>query len=105
MAKQRKRRRSSEDEGLHPLAGPVDGPNKVALRAFRLSLWSLIPGAGLILGPVAAGTRQYRQSSRQARRGVYFSNACLNCGYDRELDGGHELDWLGTHHFRGAVHE
>ncbi len=43
------RRRGNPDEG--ETAGNDTDP--AAWRAYRLSLWSLIPGVGLLLGPVA----------------------------------------------------
>ena len=52
MAKRKPRRRAEEDL-VDPLAVPVDGTNRVALRAYRLSQWGLIPGVGLVLGPIA----------------------------------------------------
>jgi len=33
--------------------GEAVGRNQMAARAFRLSLWSLVPGLGLLLGPAA----------------------------------------------------
>mgnify|MGYP002403910227 CR=1 FL=1 len=41
------RRRAPVDEG------EAVGRNQMAARAFRLSLWSLVPGLGLLLGPAA----------------------------------------------------
>jgi hypothetical protein len=52
MAKSRVKRRAADDM-VDPLAIEVSGANWIALRAFRLSQWSLIPGVGLVLGPVA----------------------------------------------------
>ena len=52
MAKRKPRRRAEEDL-VDPLAVPVDGTNRVALWAYRLSQWGLIPGVGLVLGPAA----------------------------------------------------
>jgi hypothetical protein len=49
-----KRRRMANGDMEDPLAGPVEGSNRIALRAFRLSQISLIPGVGLILGPLSA---------------------------------------------------
>lgn len=34
-------------------AAAVDSNNPAAWRAFRASLWSILPGAGLLLGPLA----------------------------------------------------
>jgi hypothetical protein len=54
MAKQRARKRAGNDEPYDPLAVPVEGANRTALRSYRLGIWSLIPFVGLILGPLAA---------------------------------------------------
>jgi hypothetical protein len=54
MGKTRERRRVTTDVPYDPLAGPVEGANRTALWAYRVSLCSLIPGVGLILGPAAA---------------------------------------------------
>jgi hypothetical protein len=35
-------------------AAAVDSNNPAAWRAYRVSLWSIVPGLGLLLGPVAA---------------------------------------------------
>jgi hypothetical protein len=45
------RRRASDD--LEPPGSPAVPSNRPALRAYRLSLYGLIPVAGLVLGPVA----------------------------------------------------
>ena len=34
-------------------AAAVDSPNPAAWRAYRVSLWSVVPGFGLLLGPAA----------------------------------------------------
>ncbi len=44
------RRRSGDDD---PPASPAVPSNRPALRAYRLSLFGLIPIAGLVLGPAA----------------------------------------------------
>jgi hypothetical protein len=35
------------------VAAVVDSNNPAAWRAFRVSLWSVLPGLGLLLGPIA----------------------------------------------------
>ncbi|HWG44976.1 MAG TPA: hypothetical protein VN688_19560 [Gemmataceae bacterium] len=47
MRRSGSRRRNTVDEG------EAAERNHRAARAFRLSLWSLVPGLGLLLGPVA----------------------------------------------------
>jgi hypothetical protein len=36
-------------------AAVVDSPNPAAWRAYRVSVWSVVPGFGLLLGPLAMG--------------------------------------------------
>jgi hypothetical protein len=51
----RRRRQARRVEGVDsPFAGRAEGPNGPALRAYRLSVLGLVPGLGLVLGPVAA---------------------------------------------------
>src|SRR6516225_1378821 len=47
------RRRGSGDEPDSPFSPYVEGPNRPTLRAYRLSVYGLVPGVGLILGPLA----------------------------------------------------
>lgn len=51
----RSRKRSLPDEIDSPFARTVEGPNRRAIRAYRLAVLSLIPFAGAALGPVALG--------------------------------------------------
>src|SRR4051812_29513822 len=53
MAKQRLRKKPSNDEPYDPLAVPVTGANRLGLWSFRLAIWGLIPGVGLLFGPAA----------------------------------------------------
>jgi hypothetical protein len=53
MSKSRVRRKPANDEPFDPLAVPVEGANRMALWAYRLGLWGLIPVVGLLLGPAA----------------------------------------------------
>jgi hypothetical protein len=48
------RRRSLPEENDSPFSSRAEGTNRDALQAYRLSIYSLIPGVGLFLGPVAA---------------------------------------------------
>jgi hypothetical protein len=49
----RPRRRGIAEESDTPFGSNVEEPNRPALRAYRLSVWGLIPLCGLVLGPVA----------------------------------------------------
>jgi hypothetical protein len=49
----RPRRRGIAEEADTPFGPDVEEPNRPALRAYRLSVWGLIPPLGLILGPLA----------------------------------------------------
>lgn len=62
-------------------AAAVDSNNPAAWRAYRVSLWSIVPGLGLLLGPVAAvlGYRAVRDAGddysarNRARAALVFS--------------------------------
>jgi zinc-ribbon domain len=47
------RRRDPGDDAETPFAPRPDSPLAPAMRAFRWGVYSLIPGAGLVLGPIA----------------------------------------------------
>jgi hypothetical protein len=49
----RQRRRAAVDDGNGASNSNADMHNAAALRAYRLSLYAMIPGAGLLLGPIA----------------------------------------------------
>src|SRR5262249_4149558 len=51
----RARKRSLPDEIESPFARTVEGPNRRAIRAYRVAVLSLIPFAGAVLGPLALG--------------------------------------------------
>ncbi|HTU93197.1 MAG TPA: hypothetical protein VMF69_24165 [Gemmataceae bacterium] len=61
-------------------AAVVDSNNPEAWRAYRVSLWSVLPGLGLLLGPVATvlGWRAIRSvgddfsASNRARAAIVF---------------------------------
>jgi hypothetical protein len=46
-------RRATVDELDNPFSGPFKPVNLPALRAYWVALWSMIPGLGLLLGPLA----------------------------------------------------
>jgi hypothetical protein len=52
-ARRKPRRRSAGDDLDSPFARGVPGPNGVALRVYQLSVYGLMPGLGLFLGPLA----------------------------------------------------
>lgn len=47
------RRRGSAEESDLPLSPGAEACNRAALRAYRVCLFGLIPGLGLVLGPAA----------------------------------------------------
>jgi hypothetical protein len=47
------RRRGGLDDADTPFSPYIEPPNRPALRAYRLSVYGLVPGAGLLLGPLA----------------------------------------------------
>ncbi len=48
----RPRRRATPEESDTPFAGPIDEANRGAVWAYRLCVLGLVPGLGLVLGPV-----------------------------------------------------
>jgi hypothetical protein len=52
-ARPARRAASRRPNGEAAEAAALDSNNPAAWRAYRVSLWSLVPGLGLILGPVA----------------------------------------------------
>src|SRR5438105_1917782 len=50
----RRRRRSSVEDTDTPFGRYIDPANRPAVRAYRLAVLSMVPGLGLVLGPVAA---------------------------------------------------
>src|SRR5207245_395004 len=54
LGRRRGRRRSVAPESDSPFAAEVAAHNRPALRAYRLALLSILPGAGLIAGPIAS---------------------------------------------------
>jgi hypothetical protein len=50
----RRRRRNALDETDTPFSRYIDPANWPAVRAYRLAVLSMVPGLGLLLGPVAA---------------------------------------------------
>ncbi len=53
LTRRSRARRATVDELENPFSGPFKPANLPALRAFWVALWSMIPGLGLLLGPVA----------------------------------------------------
>ena len=49
----RAKRRGVALESDTPFAGSVEGPNRSAIWGYRVAVLGLIPGLGLLLGPVA----------------------------------------------------
>jgi hypothetical protein len=49
----RKRRRPSSEEVDSTTDPKAEQCNRAGLRAYRISVWGILPGAGLVLGPVA----------------------------------------------------
>jgi hypothetical protein len=49
----RPRRRGSGDDADAPVSPEAERRNSAAAHAYRLCLWGLVPGLGLVLGPVA----------------------------------------------------
>jgi hypothetical protein len=47
------RRRAVPEEADTPFSAHIEPPNRPALRAYRLSVYGLVPGVGLLLGPLA----------------------------------------------------
>jgi hypothetical protein len=47
------RRRGLSEETATPLSSRADAHNRAALRAYRVCVAGLIPGSGLLLGPLA----------------------------------------------------
>jgi hypothetical protein len=50
----RRRRRNSVEDTDTPFSRHVEPANRPAVRAYRLAVLSMVPGLGLLLGPVAA---------------------------------------------------
>lgn len=75
------RRRNNNNAAAE--AAAVDSNNPAAWRAYRVALWSIVPGLGLFLGPVAAvlGCRAVRSAgddfsaSNRARAAIVFGIA------------------------------
>jgi hypothetical protein len=53
-AKSSTRSRGRRKDPQGPLSPETEADNRAALRAYRVSIYSLIPGLGLVLGPMAA---------------------------------------------------
>src|SRR5262245_47118017 len=69
----RGKRRGIAEESESPFGGPVEGPNRSAVWAYRVAVLGLVPGLGLGLGPaalvwgLAAGWRGQRDPEFTAR--------------------------------------
>jgi hypothetical protein len=50
--KPRRRRRAVREDADSPFSGHVEPHNRAAIYAYRCSIWGLLPGLGLVLGPV-----------------------------------------------------
>jgi hypothetical protein len=76
------RRRNSRNGDAAEAA--VDNNNPEAWRAYRLSLWAVVPGLGLLLGPVATvlGCRALRtvgddfSAHNRAKAAIFFGVVC-----------------------------
>ncbi len=98
------RRRDPVDESDTPFAKGSDSPLAPALRAYRCAVYSLIPFAGLVLGPVAVvlALLAWRAGRRDpAARGNGYVVVALGLGLVTLLCNGAglalmALGWLGT---------
>jgi hypothetical protein len=84
-AGERRRRaaRAADEHPDSPISGRPAGPNRAALRAYRLAVLALVPGLGLLLGPLAAalGLRaHYRARANPDFTGHAFVRAAVVLG-------------------------
>jgi hypothetical protein len=49
----RRRRRAVREAAASPFGGPVEPHNRPAIYAYRCAVYGLVPGLGLVLGPIA----------------------------------------------------
>jgi hypothetical protein len=98
------RRRDPGDDAETPFAGRPDSPLAPAMRAYRWGVYSLIPVAGLLLGPAAVvlALRAWREGRRDPEaRGTGYVVAALALGLATMLCNGAGvalmvIGWMGN---------
>jgi hypothetical protein len=51
-SRKRRRKKPAMEEADSPFSPDIELPNLPAAKAYRVSVWSIIPGVGLFLGPL-----------------------------------------------------
>jgi hypothetical protein len=87
------KRRPIAEESDTPFGGPVEGPNRPAVLAYRVAVIGLIPGLGLALGPLVIVWGmwvQYRGRREPEFTGYGLTTAAVLLGLFITL-----TNWLG----------